>query len=518
MTHWTMILPVLLSLLEYCENKAGFLSNILQDAEGVTGSTSVLPANYPDFDADSKIPGRHVPRLPYHHLPQHVFYQQEEHLQNHPSRSHHNPYPQLDNPSGSSSRSRDSNTHYQTHPHRHPHHQHHHHQHSASVGHQLEELRDEPQDFPITRRSNRQRNTYEHEPGPISLDNGPRALGVVATGAGSGNAVDNHLAEHSQRGEGERGGGGEGGEGSGLRVGGHGGGGDISRAYQGFQDVQETYKGPSTPPRPKFDFSLPRNITVQRGKTAVLSCRVLNQGDKSVSWIRSDSLAILAVDKYKYSTDQRLSVVYNEPNLEWVLRIRGVRTNDSGVYECQVSTKPVISFLVTMDVVDPVKPSVPYRKMSDQQQLLEPMLAKTEIVPRATIINGPEIFVHHGSLINLTCLVIHGTRSPVFVYWYHHNQVIDYNWRSGVTVTTEQARDTTSHLQVTHAQLNDSGKYICRPNHGEEASVRLHVLSGEYHQAAMQTNTSTRISWIPTMFIIGTCLGALLSMCTCPHS
>jgi len=183
---------------------------------------------------------------------------------------------------------------------------------------------------------------YEHEPGPISLDNDPRALDVLATGAGSSIAGNNHLAEHSQRREGERGGGRKGvrvGVGSGLRVGGYGRDGDISRVNQGFQDVQETYKGPSTPPRP-----LPRNITVQRGKTVVLSCRVLNQGDKSV---------------------------------------------------------------------------------------------------------------------------------------------IDYNWRSGVTVTTEQVRDTTSHLQVTHAQLDDSGKYICRPNHGEEASVRLHVLSGEYHQAAM---------------------------------
>ncbi|CAL4165201.1 unnamed protein product, partial [Meganyctiphanes norvegica] len=504
---------------DYCESKAGFLSNIPLDAavDITADAPTVLPANYPDFDSDSKIPGRHIPRLPYHHLPQHVFYQQEKHLQNHPSRSHHNPYPQLDYPSSTSSRksssSSSSDTRYLTnhhHPHRHHHQHHHHHQHSASVGHKLEDLKDKPQDFPITRRSNRQKQAYG-----IGLDYGPRALGVVATGAGGGNTVDSHPEDHTHRGGGQHGGGGGGGGGNG--VGGHRGGGGYAHAYKGSKDVKETYKGPSTPPRPKFDISLPRNITVQRGKTAVLSCRVLNQGDKSVSWIRSKSLAILAVDKYKYSTDQRISVVYNEPNLEWVLRIRGVRTNDSGVYECQVSTKPVISFVVTMDVVDPVQPSFSYPKMSDQQQVMEPPLVKTDTVPRATIINGPEIFVHHGSLINLTCLVIHGTRSPVFVYWFHENQVIDYNWRSGVTVTTEQSRDTTSHLQVTHAQLNDSGKYICRPNHGEEASVRLHVLSGEY-QAAMQTNTSTRLSWIPAMFILGTCLGAFLSMCICPHS
>ena len=41
-----------------------------------------------------------------------------------------------------------------------------------------------------------------------------------------------------------------------------------------------------TPPGlagPSFDRSLPRNVTVQVGKTAILSCRVLNRGSKTVS-------------------------------------------------------------------------------------------------------------------------------------------------------------------------------------------------------------------------------------------
>lgn len=38
---------------------------------------------------------------------------------------------------------------------------------------------------------------------------------------------------------------------------------------------------------PYFDSSLPRNLTVQTGKTAVLSCRVLNREEKTVSSIHS---------------------------------------------------------------------------------------------------------------------------------------------------------------------------------------------------------------------------------------
>ncbi|XP_047495248.1 hemicentin-2-like isoform X2 [Penaeus chinensis] len=213
------------------------------------------------------------------------------------------------------------------------------------------------------------------------------------------------------------------------------------------------------PPGPSFDKTLPRNVTIQAGKMAILSCRVFNINDKSVSWIRLDDLHILTVDKYKYSTDQRVSVVFNEPNLEWVLRIRSVTPADQGRYECQVSTKPVLSYIVNMRVV----------------------------VPRAWILNAPEIYVHRGSPINLTCVITHGTERPVFVYWYHENKVIDYDGRGGVSVSTQTTKDTVSYLLVEEAGLSDSGRYTCSPSNGEDASVRLHVLNGEY-QAAMQTN------------------------------
>ncbi|KAF2351483.1 Immunoglobulin I-set [Trinorchestia longiramus] len=142
--------------------------------------------------------------------------------------------------------------------------------------------------------------------------------------------------------------------------------------------------GSSTGPR--FDPSIPRNLTVQEGQTAILSCRV--------SWIRLRNLHVLTVDKYKYSTDQRVSVVHNEASQEWVLRIRAAHKSDAGKYECQISTKPVLSYIVSVQV----------------------------IVPRAEILNAPDIYVHQGSLINLTCLVHHGTDRPIFVYWYHGNK------------------------------------------------------------------------------------------------
>lgn len=49
-----------------------------------------------------------------------------------------------------------------------------------------------------------------------------------------------------------------------------------------LQGDEEVTIGP--PPSPSFDRNLPRNITIQSGKTAILSCRVFNVNDKSVSY------------------------------------------------------------------------------------------------------------------------------------------------------------------------------------------------------------------------------------------
>ncbi|XP_071543064.1 uncharacterized protein [Panulirus ornatus] len=256
---------------------------------------------------------------------------------------------------------------------------------------------------------------------------------------------------------------------------------------------------PGPPPvpdtSPRFDRSQPRSITVQAGKTAVLVCRVLNIGDKSVSWMRHEDLHILTVDKYKYSTDGRVSIVYNEAEQEWLLKIKGVRQTDAGRYECQVSTKPVLSFIVNLDVVDELPPTTPYPKLRDEQEPADAPRIEPQ-VPSATILNGPEIHVHRGSLINLTCIVDHTTERPLYIVWYHYNKVIDYDEMGGVVIVTQSGQNTVSHLLVKNAEPSDSGKYTCRPSNGEDASVMLHVLNGE-HPAAMQTNTGVTSARAP---------------------
>lgn len=70
-----------------------------------------------------------------------------------------------------------------------------------------------------------------------------------------------------------------------------------------------------------------------------------------MSWIRHEDLHILTVDKYKYSTNHRLSVEHDAASQEWLLKIQSVSQEDAGMYECQVSTKPLLSFIVSLEVV-----------------------------------------------------------------------------------------------------------------------------------------------------------------------
>nr|XP_037867259.1 zwei Ig domain protein zig-8 isoform X2 [Bombyx mori] len=227
---------------------------------------------------------------------------------------------------------------------------------------------------------------------------------------------------------------------------------------------------------PSFDAATPRNVTALVGKSAYLSCRVRNLGNRTVSWIRHRDLHILTVGGYTYTSDQRFQATHSPQTDDWTLHIKWAQQRDAGVYECQVSTQPVRSFFVTLHVVD--CDEIYQRMFSDQ-------------VPSARILGGPDLHVDIGSTINLTCLIQFSPEPPAYIFWYHEDeQVISYDSsRGGVSVVTEKGAATTSYLLVQDATPADSGRYSCSPSNAEVASVRVHVLNGE-RPAAMQTGSA----------------------------
>ncbi|XP_044764746.1 hemicentin-1-like isoform X4 [Coccinella septempunctata] len=213
---------------------------------------------------------------------------------------------------------------------------------------------------------------------------------------------------------------------------------------------------------PYFDALVPQNVTALVGKSAYLTCRVRNLGNKTVSWIRHRDIHILTVGSYTYTSDQRFQANHHAETDEWTLQIKWAQKRDAGIYECQISTQPVRSYFVNLEVV----------------------------VPTAQILGGPDLHVDKGSTINLTCSIRFSPEPPAYIFWYHHDDVISYDsTRGGVSVITEKGDVTTSFLLIQHADISDSGKYSCSPSNADVASVRVHVLNGE-RPAAMQTGSA----------------------------
>ncbi|CAO1420343.1 unnamed protein product [Diamesa hyperborea] len=210
-----------------------------------------------------------------------------------------------------------------------------------------------------------------------------------------------------------------------------------------------------------FDPVIPRNITALVGKSAYMSCRVKNLGNKTVSWIRHRDLHILTVGTYTYTTDQRFTTTHHKETDEWTLQIKFAQKRDAGVYECQISTQPIKSYSVRLNLV----------------------------APTATILGGPDFYVQKGSTINLTCSIRLGPEeSPAFIFWYHEEEVLNYDY-GGISIETRKGELTTSHLLIQNADETNSGKYSCSPSNAIIASIRVHVLNGE-HPEAMHSSSS----------------------------
>lgn len=126
------------------------------------------------------------------------------------------------------------------------------------------------------------------------------------------------------------------------------------------------------------------------------------------------------------------------------------------------------------------------------------------VVPVSEIVGNPDIFVRSGAPINVTCLISSSPAPPAFVFWYHNNRMINYDYGGGnsgggsggqegantsggsggrgqisVAKDPNRADVVISRLLIRSAVLDDSGNYTCSPSNAEPASTYVHVLQGE---------------------------------------
>lgn len=70
-----------------------------------------------------------------------------------------------------------------------------------------------------------------------------------------------------------------------------------------------------------------------------------------VSWIRTNELSILTSNIFTFTSDPRFSVEHPDgDSAAWGLKVSGVRLEDAGEYECQVSTLTKLRHTVRLTV------------------------------------------------------------------------------------------------------------------------------------------------------------------------
>ncbi|XP_058122990.1 uncharacterized protein LOC131293985 [Anopheles ziemanni] len=196
-------------------------------------------------------------------------------------------------------------------------------------------------------------------------------------------------------------------------------------------------------------------VISQRGGLAVLPCSVTMTTPATVSWFRRKDYQLLTVGLSTYSSDDRFLVEHTRHLGNWALRIKNARKEDEGLYECQISTHPPQSIFLELRIVEAV----------------------------AEILEAPDLHIDEGSTLRLECKLKRATESPLYVFWYHEDRMVNYDQEDGVSVSNNKL--SSSILTVRNATARHGGNYTCAPANARQSSVYVHVLKGE-KPAAMQ--------------------------------
>ncbi|XP_070490011.1 uncharacterized protein [Chironomus tepperi] len=279
---------------------------------------------------------------------------------------------------------------------------------------------------------------------------------------------------------------------------------------------------------PYFDPNVNQNVTALVGKSAYLNCVVKNLGNKTVSWIRARDLHILTVSTYTYTTDLRFQTTHHRTTDEWTLQIKWVQKRDAGLYDCQVSSQPIKSYSVYLNVIDLADRKMMNRRfhlpyddfISTQYDEYQSSLYhlpsnaahnsdiygrmysdRIHLVPTAVIIGGPEYFISKGSTINLTCIIKYSPDPPNHTYWHFRNKILSFDSEPRLSQLSENGDTFTNYLLITNVNSNDSGKYTCAPSNADPASIMVHVVNGENPEAYSSSSQLSSCCYAPYTII-----------------
>ncbi|EDS42745.1 defective proboscis extension response [Culex quinquefasciatus] len=105
-----------------------------------------------------------------------------------------------------------------------------------------------------------------------------------------------------------------------------------------------------------------------------------------------------------------------------------------------------------------------------------PFLGGLGVRAAAEILEAPDLHIDEGSTLRLECKLKRATESPLYVFWYHEDRMVNYDQEDGISVSTNKL--TSSVLTVRNATARHGGNYTCAPANARQSSVYVHVLKG----------------------------------------
>ncbi|CAL4121210.1 unnamed protein product, partial [Meganyctiphanes norvegica] len=131
-----------------------------------------------------------------------------------------------------------------------------------------------------------------------------------------------------------------------------------------------------------------------------------------------------------------------------------------------------------------------------------------------------EVYLDHGSTLNLTCVVHFSPQPPEFILWYHRGKLVNYAQRGrDMRVETWHLGDTTrSSLLVFNATRRDAGRYACKPSNANKVAITVHVLKSETPAAMQTTNKGVTALLDPSALLttLAAAAGCLIAGSTAP--
>ncbi|XP_055635715.1 uncharacterized protein LOC129775254 isoform X2 [Toxorhynchites rutilus septentrionalis] len=213
----------------------------------------------------------------------------------------------------------------------------------------------------------------------------------------------------------------------------------------------------STAPQGFFATRNNTKVTAQKGGTALLPCTVLTQTAALVSWIRRRDFQLLTVGLSTYSSDDRFLVQHIRHMGHWALSIKTVREEDEGLYECQLSVHPVQSVFIELKVVEAI----------------------------ADIVGAPDLHIDEGSTLRLECKLKQATEYPAYVFWYHEQNMINFDQQNGFSVMPFEPSGITTAAAAAdqhHAPYHEVSRHHLHPhlNH-QQLHHHLHLHRHHHH-------------------------------------